>query len=151
MRANQNPIKTPSRKPDFVVGGQENPYMLRWWLIPRNPVFNIYLHQFLRSDDDRALHDHPWFSFSICLQGEMLEHTIRAGGVKAVKRIKAGDVAVRTPWTAHRLELVSDTAMTVFITGPRIRPWGFHCPNGWVPWDRFVDDRDKGQIGRGCE
>jgi hypothetical protein len=48
-----------SRPPDFVIGG-DSPYMLRWWIIPRNKFFNIYLHRFLRSDDDRALHDHPW-------------------------------------------------------------------------------------------
>ena len=48
------------RHPDFIVGGKDNPYLLRWFVIPRNPVFNIYLHRFLRSDDDRALHDHPW-------------------------------------------------------------------------------------------
>lgn len=49
------------RAPDFLVGGKENPYMKRWWLIPRNKWFNIYLHQFMRDDDDRALHDHPWW------------------------------------------------------------------------------------------
>lgn len=43
-----------SRNPDFIIGGAD-PYMLRWWVIPRNKVFNIYLHRFLRSDDDRAL------------------------------------------------------------------------------------------------
>ena len=26
----------------------------------RNKIFNIYLHQIIRSDDDRALHDHPY-------------------------------------------------------------------------------------------
>lgn len=61
------------RLPDFVIGGHANPYLLRWWLIPRNRVFNIYLHKFLRDDDDRALHDHPWFWCSIMLRGEYVE------------------------------------------------------------------------------
>jgi hypothetical protein len=42
------------RAPDQVIGGRERPYMLRWYLIPRNRFCNIYLHHFLRSDDDRA-------------------------------------------------------------------------------------------------
>ena len=52
-----------TRRPaDFVIGGAERPYLRRWWVIPRNRLFNVYLHQFLRSDDDRALHDHPWLT-----------------------------------------------------------------------------------------
>jgi hypothetical protein len=63
-----------SRNPDFVIGGNERPYLLRWWVIPRNPVFNVYLHCFLRSDDDRALHTHPWlFNVSWLLLGKYRE------------------------------------------------------------------------------
>ncbi len=43
------------RKPDFTVIGQgteEVPYLQRWWVIPRNRWFNIYLHKFQHSDDD---------------------------------------------------------------------------------------------------
>ena len=57
------------RTPDLVIGGWDDPYLLRWWLIPRNRWFNVYLHLFLRSDDDRALHDHPWFNLSFLLEG----------------------------------------------------------------------------------
>ena len=56
--------------------------MRRWWVIPRNKWFNVYLHHFLRSDDDRALHDQPWWNLSILLDGEYTEHTIAAGGVR---------------------------------------------------------------------
>jgi hypothetical protein len=45
----------PDRAPDFIIGGAERPYMLRWFLLPRNEVFNIYYHRILRDDDDRAL------------------------------------------------------------------------------------------------
>ena len=45
-----------SRAPDFIVGAdaEGGPYLRRWWLSPRNRLFNIYLHHFLRDDDDRA-------------------------------------------------------------------------------------------------
>ena len=43
------------RPPNFVIGDPADPYLRRWYVIPRNPLFNIYLHQILRSDDDRAL------------------------------------------------------------------------------------------------
>lgn len=62
------------RKPDFYVGGKTNPYMLRWWVIPRNKWFNIYLHKFLRDDEDRAAHNHPWVSWSFILKGSYTEY-----------------------------------------------------------------------------
>lgn len=81
-------------------------YMHRWWRIPRNAFFNIYYHVVLRSDDDRALHDHPWWNFSIVLDGAYCEHTIDAGGVSKRQWYGAGAVKFRRAGTyAHRLEL----------------------------------------------
>lgn len=140
------------RPPDFIIGGHENPYLLRWWAIPRNRFFNIYLHEFRRSDDDRALHDHPWFNLSVLLEGRYVEHTIKAGGVRVAVERWRGAVKFRAPWSAHRVELhEEERCWTLFITGPVLRAWGFHCPNGWRHWKEFTDARDSGQIGRGCE
>ena len=142
-----------ARQPDFVIGGHEAPYLLRWWLIPRNPVFNIYVHQFLRSDEDRALHDHPWVNCSILLEGQYTEHEILAGGVHRATLRQAGDWRFR--WTgrmAHRIELTHSICWTLFITGPRYRSWGFHCPKaGWVHWKLFTAQGDAGATGRGCD
>lgn len=65
------------RPADFIIGGAENPYIYRWWVIPRNTIFNIYLHKIVRDDDDRALHDHPWVNCSIILKGRYVEVTPR--------------------------------------------------------------------------
>lgn len=142
------------RDPDFIVGGAEYPYLRRWWVIPRNRAFNIYLHEFLRSDDDRALHDHPWTNLSILLDGAYIEHQIAPGGIHTKRTMRAGDWRLRLSGRqAHRIEIschLSSRCYTLFITGPVYRDWGFHCPAGWVPWQRFVDDKDKGAIGHGC-
>lgn len=140
-----------SRPPDFIIGGTENPYLLRWWIIPRNRFFNVYLHHFLRSDDDRALHDHPWWNVSLLLQGEYTEHTIAAGGVKEKAIRREGQFKFRGARFAHCIELHAGPCWTLFVTGPIIREWGFHCPQGWRHWKIFTDSRDKGQVGRGCE
>lgn len=139
------------RPPDFKIGPPGDPYMLRWWVIPRNKYFNIYLHHFLHSDDDRALHDHPWFNVSCILEGEYTEWTIKNGGVNVGTVRKAGQFKFRSPWSAHRVELHNGPVWTLFITGPMMRTWGFHCPKGWRKWQDFVDGRDKGAIGRGCD
>jgi hypothetical protein len=162
------------RPPDFIVGGADNPYLFRWYLTPwseydrRNPPLwsqftkrllpNIYLHQFLRSDDDRALHDHPWFNLSFILFGSYVEETIHAGGIKGRARRVAGDWKVRTPWASHRVELLpgfdgpqEQPCWTLFVTSPRVREWGFHCPDaGWVVWTKFTAETDSGNIGKGC-
>ena len=135
----------PDRAPDFIIGGRDNPYMLRWWLIPRNEVFNLYYHRILRDDDDRALHDHPWPGFSIMMQGALREITPEGPRI-----IRQGECVYRGPEFAHRLELIDGApAETLFITGPKVRSWGFHCPQGWIHWRDFVGD-DTGTIGRGC-
>ena len=143
--------KIDSRAPDFVIGAN---YLERWWVIPRNTIFNIYLHRINKSDDDRALHDHPWLNCSIVLSGGYWEHSIRAGGVELCEPKLCGSVTFRRSVAAHRLEIAfrgSIPAITLFITGPRIRSWGFHCPKaGWRHWRDFTADGDSSQVGRGC-
>lgn len=154
-----------NREPDFVIGGKESPYLRRHWLIPRNRFFNVYVHEFLRSDDDRALHDHPWlFNASWLIDGEYLEHAPAVLGHTVTHR-KAGEWKFRWGPAPHRVELLNgfepvdgpgwvgmpQRCWTVFITGPVVREWGFHCPNRWVPWREFVDSRDAGAVGRGCD
>ncbi len=137
------------RDPDFVIGWRGAPYMRRWWLLPDNRWFNVYLHQILRSDDDRALHDHPFHSISLMLDGGCFEVTARGR-----RWVGPGALRFRGPWLAHRLELANRgrrAAWTLFIRGPRIREWGFYCASGWVPWQRYVSLRDGGsEIGAGC-
>lgn len=139
------------RPPDFVIGGGENPYLRRWWIIPRNRVFNVYLHHFLRSDDDRALHDHPWINLSVLLAGSYVEHM---PGGKALR--VEGDLIARGPRAAHRVALLADQdgempVWTLFITGPKVREWGFHCPRGWRHWRDFTAGPRGERVGRGCD
>jgi hypothetical protein len=158
------------RPADFVIGDPADPYMLRWWVIPRNRWFNIYLHKIRRPDDDRALHDHPWWNLSFVLKGGYTEVTpcSLCGDPNCaipVRRWRGlGSLVLRRAAAAHRLELAEDTvwasafkvdkryrpAWTLFITGPRFREWGFWCRKGWVVWTDFVDKTNTGSVGRGC-
>jgi len=155
------------RPPDFVIGGAARPYIQRWWLIPRNRWFNIYLHRIMRDDDDRALHDHPWWNVSILLRGAYVEvrpdfkaaktpYTRIADLPVTRKRHGVGSVVFRRATTSHRLELPIENGgiryvWSLFITGPVIRKWGFHCPHGWRFWKDFVAQDDIGAVGKGCE
>jgi len=157
------------RKPDKIIGSVDDPYLLRWYIIPRNNYFNIYLHKFLKSDDDRALHDHPWlFNASILLKGNYAEYTFQSVGytfLKSRSRFAGRLSGFRFRWgkEPHRIKLipsgklkwgkiVEQPVWTLFITGPIVRQWGFYCPNGWRVWYKYIEKTDEGNIvGRGCE
>lgn len=131
------------RAPDKIIDGD---YLWRWYLIPRNRFFNIYLHRFGRSDYDRALHDHPWASVSLLLKGEMIEHSFK--GIKHIYRFLP---VFRSAKFAHRLELVKGPVWTLFITGPKQRSWGFYCPNGWKHWREVSVASDAENKFIGCD
>lgn len=134
-------------------------YLDRWHLIPNNRWINIYLHKFMRSDDDRALHDHPWWSVSFLLKGSVTE-----------LYYKTDELSLPAPWRkvmlkdnirrfipvyrradhTHRIVLEEGTvAWTLFITGSKSRDWGFHCPKGWKHHKEFTK-KDKDGNSAGC-
>lgn len=150
------------REPDFIIIRKNNsPYMRRWYVIPRNRWFNIYLHNTLQDDDDFALHDHPWWNISVVLKGGYWEVTprITPGSLQITslyqdhRRVwrRPGSIIFRRATDAHRLELERDSYMgtwnpitdrydwtkrprpswSLFITGPNHRTWGFWYKDGW--------------------
>lgn len=133
--------------PDFIIGGADDPYINRWWIQKTTDHGCVYLHQVLRDDDDRALHCHPWDNVSVILSGNLRE--VLPGGVSRI--LEPGSITYRKAEDAHRLELVDGPVWTLFITGPKVREWGFHCPKGWVHWEVFTSPKDRGLVGRGCE
>lgn len=185
------------RAPDFIVGADSEggPYLLRWYITPwrrwrdqadANPTRcnrykaaasrllpNLYLHCFLRDDDDRALHDHPSWAVSYILRGGYIEHTIADGGIHRRTEYRPGSLRFMTTRHAHRIELYSIVfkprslgkttfffplqlpdkrkCWTLFMFGPTLREWGFHCPHrGWVPWEEFTAAGKPGDVGQGC-
>ena len=134
-----------SREPDEIIppGSMKDAYMLRWFLTPSRWPFKIYLHLFIRSDDDRALHDHPWPSLSYMLYGEYVEWMFanKKQGVNmhyARRMVKEGELVYRSAKLAHRIELIDGTTcLTLFMVGRKSREWGFHCRNGWRHWKDF--------------
>lgn len=139
------------RKPDFIIGNDPaDPYMRRWWIWPRNRLANAYLHHFLKDDDDRAPHCHPWKSLSLMVRGHLRELYLDADGNEHWREIKAPSIVYRSATFRHRLVVIKP-AWTIFLTGQSVREWGFWCGNvRFVPWREFVAPDDKGQVGRGC-
>jgi len=118
-------------------------YMERWFIIPRNRFFNIYFHHFFGSDAPTP-HDHPWVSMGIILDGEYIEHTPKGDFIR-----KKGSVTFRLPSSLHWVE-IDKPVYTLFITGPRVRRWGFQCKNRWVDFREYIDARGDNRLASGC-
>lgn len=151
--------------PHFIIAKSDaTPYLRRWYFTPwsddkhklkRKRLPNIYLHHILKSDDDRALHDHPWDNVSIILKGGYIEHVFAYEPVEGQplppivqKRRRAGHIVRRQGGMAHRIELYREGKPTplfymtqgglkehdirperpcwsIFITWRKSRAWGF--------------------------
>jgi len=127
-------------------------YMERYWLLPFNKdsSTNIRIHHTMRSDTDRALHDHPWPSTSIVLKGGMweiipknqLQHPSLDDTEFERHWRKPGDVIRRSAQDRHRLEIPQGkSCWTMFIMGMSEQDWGFYDKDdGWVYWRTYLDD-----------
>ena len=149
------------RAPDKVICKSDgSAYLIRWHVIPRNRLFNIYWHEFIQSDEPRANHDHPWlFNASVYVKGNYFEVVGKDKDAPLQWRWE-GSWKFRWGKSPHRVVLSDDffgnelRATTIFLTGPVVREWGFYCPKGWVHWKLFTSLSDDGKtstLSRGCE
>lgn len=142
-----------SRRGDHV-------YMLRFWLTPpelgadcQEGDFSFHdslvLHQFLRPDDDAALHDHPAGFRATLLDGGYIEALPPDGWqcdilgpqyqAKTVRRT-TGDTIVHAATDLHAVVAIIPGTWTLVRTGPRERAWGFHPPGQvWQPWRHYLN------------
>lgn len=143
-------------KPDLVIGPAHNPQTLRWHIF-RRFGWQLALHKWLRSDDDRALHDHSADNVSVLLTGGYWEITHENG---------AYDVKFRWPLVPyfrkaevpHRIRLIPNgkPVWSLWLRFPPRREWGFLCPKGWRHWRDYLASRNDygdgvSEVGPGCD
>lgn len=142
-----------------AIGPAGDPIWHRYFVIPRNRFFNIYLHRF-RHSDEQDLHDHRMANISLVLQGwyyevRFVEKPIAGQPLPETRRylVKPMRPQFRRATTPHRIvldrELGSGKEVAVwslFIGFPRVRSWGFwRSINGracWVPHECREDYRE---------
>lgn len=116
---------------------------LRRWRIVQTPWFGILLHRIYLPDSDRDPHDHPWDFTSIVLRGGYTEHVYwpHATGIGIYKETTWRLLSVHriTRDLAHRITTLQPGTVTLVLTGPRRREWGFWTEDGWVHWRTYVD------------
>lgn len=130
------------RKRIILDRESDEPYLTRYYLFLKDRKwfpFNIFLHNFHKSDPD-DLHDHPWPFVTIILKGGYWEYTPKGKFWRGPGTINwAGAKAL------HRVELEPGVdTWTLFIPGPTVREWGFIDKGIWKRHDQYLAERYKG-------
>lgn len=136
-----------------IVGLDGSTFLERFQVLDLGPaVGRIYLHRFHRGDEDRELHNHPWFGASLILLGGYIEERrvwTPEGERVASRSFPPGSINLIAPHTFHRVTLPAGPCWTIFATGPVMQSWGFWCRETGIvtPWRTFI--MRKGMVPRG--
>lgn len=118
------------------LGKTECPYAERWILTVFG--YSLRLHHFIRSDDARANHDHPWWFVTLILKGayyDIVEGAMPGHPPRRPEHMTPGTIRFRP--AHHRHTVVVDYeanpggVWTLVFTGRHVRTWGF--------WPRRID------------
>ena len=132
-------------EPDELIQHAGAPYLERWFLAPRDQAEQrTYLHRFLTDDPiSEGFHDHPWDSASLLLRGNLHEHWRTSGTAddENLTHIAPAILTLRAAEITHRITIGAEPPITLFVTGPHLRQWGFwrRDERGYPVWR---DSRD---------
>lgn len=128
-------------------------YLTRYYIFlkERNHFpFNIFLHQFHKSDD-LVLHDHPWPYATLILKGGYWEiipadcgpYRLDNGSINTKKVWRAaGHFRMCSAESFHRVELdPSVECWTLFMPGKQKRDWGFDVKGQWIHHEQYLNKR----------
>lgn len=135
------------------LGRKECPYLYRYVLVLFG--YSIRLHHWVRSDDKRFFHDHPFNFITIVLKGsytdvsplyfpltkdlvlkrnqftKSLNENNECIGIKLFEILKPGAIKYRLAAHKHYVE-VPKNCWTLLFCGRSIRKWGF-----WIKANQF--------------
>ena len=112
-------------------------YLIRYYIFLKdrnNFPFNIFIHKFMKGDDDEDIHDHPWGFFHIILSGGYweevpIDQNDLNKGIQKIWREPGYWNCVSADYK-HRIELKDDIKpWTIFIPLNKRNDWGFWVKN----------------------
>jgi len=114
-------------------------YITRLHLV-KTPWFALMVHWINGPDREACCHDHPVTFLSIILRGGYRE--LRNG--KYISRSWFNFIRASRK-DIHKIVavIVDPPTVTFCLVGPKTRDWGFHTPDGWIPWQDYNDRKYK--------
>lgn len=122
----------------------ERVYLTRYFIFGHTySTWALMVHQMHRPDDDACHHDHPWSFFTLILRGGYVEEvTNRRTGKVYMRRNRPGMLLWRPAAHRHRIHKLADGGCwTLVLRFRRKQSWGFWTKEGWIHWERFIQDR----------
>jgi hypothetical protein len=112
------------------------------------PWFNLYIHNILKSDEDRDFHDHPWSFKSLLLKGSYQENYTQEPSHFAVhfRKYESGDLVIHPATDAHSLHLLTPEVWTLVLTSGRERVWGYQTRKGWIDFKTYRQMKNEGRL-----
>jgi hypothetical protein len=98
---------------DEIQRGDDTIHRALPWYAP----FNALLHCWFNHDDNNQMHDHPRWTLTVCLKGELIEKTPWGDKV-----LRPGSIVFRSPKYIHGFRVApehSARTWTLFIVGRR--------------------------------
>jgi hypothetical protein len=124
-----------------IVNCDHDPFMYRWYVL-RTKWVSVFIHKFVRDDEDRALHDHPWAFLVIPIWRGYVEHCERKRIPHARRVRPLLGMRLRRATYRHRVVLIGGKpAWSVFIHFRRWREWGFWPREGFTPWNKWWQEK----------
>jgi hypothetical protein len=108
---------------DIIINGDL--YLSRLNLL-KTPWFSVKLHWIILPDPDRDLHDHPWPFVSFVLSGGYKEIEAKDPANGPIVERVINWFNYKNTITSHRITVVQPNTITLIVTGPKIKGWGFY-------------------------
>lgn len=136
-----------------IVNCEHSIYLHRWYLFSCR-WFAIFIHKFVRSDEDRALHDHPWNFLVIPIWRGYIEHNERWKPMpgyqynpctlqpNTTRVLPLLHTRYRRAEYRHRVELIDGRpSWSIFVRFRKRREWGFwDKARGFIQWAKWWRD-----------
>ena len=113
------------------LGLEECPFMIRYGIAFKN-LFSIRLHIWKASDDKENFHDHPWWFLTFVLWGSYIDRSPAGRDY-----LSMGSIRLRSAKHKHTVIMTDKRTVTLMITGPRVRPWGFWVGKKFVRANQY--------------
>ena len=126
-------------------GLQECPYFHR--TIFNFGFFTIRIHEWHSDDDHRAYHDHPYWFWTLVLRGGYTDVCPISQVYTGSKELSTdypvhddltiGSIRFRKAEYRHSVQFVKPNTITLLITGPAKRRWGFWVDGKLIKRDKY--------------
>lgn len=106
------------------------PYMYRW--VFNFKLFSIRIHHWIRSDDKRAFHSHPWNFITFVIKGSYIDVT-----PEGKETLKFGSIRYRKNHHMHYVDVPKTGCWSILLTGNPNFKWGFLVNNKFIRKDKY--------------